>query len=365
MPDIDTGQIADIRNDLLTWYEKYHRRLPWRKTRDPYRIWVSEIMLQQTRVDTVVPYYERFISQFPDVRRLAAADLQEVLKCWEGLGYYARARNLHRAVRHVAQDYNGIVPSDPRTFLSLPGVGPYIAAAVLSIAFGLPHAVVDGNVKRVLARMFAIDLVINRPASGKYFQDLADRLLDPGEPGKFNQAVMELGALVCRPKNPACDACPVRRCCRAAADNTVAVYPMREKARRIPCHHLAAGVVRKNGRVLIVQRPASGLLGGLWEFPNGPVKDGEIAEAACIRNIAESVHLDVAAVSFLTQIRHAYTHFKIIMDVFICDYRSGRVRLEDAEAHRWALTDDLVRYPMPKASLKFIEALKEKMKATQ
>ena len=204
---------AAIRKALGTWYRRNARRLPWREKGDPYRVWLSEVMLQQTQVKTVLPYYERFTAAFPDIHHLAEADPQTVLKFWEGLGYYRRAHHLMAAARIIAREHGGRLPERRDAFRALPGVGDYIANAVMSIAFGQPHAVVDGNVKRVLARLWQLDTPVNRPSAHNRFQDLADRLLDRGDPSRHNQAVMELGALVCTPRQPACDACPAGAFC--------------------------------------------------------------------------------------------------------------------------------------------------------
>src|SRR5512137_2692101 len=219
------ADVARLRRRLLEWYQRQRRPLPWRETHDPYRIWVSEVMLQQTQVKTALPYYRRFLRQFPTLRKLAGADLGDVLKRWEGLGYYARARNLHRAAGMLAAGSGGRIPDRWDDFRALPGVGDYISAAVLSIAFDRPHAVVDGNVKRVLARLLAMAAPTNQTASHKIFQAEADRLLDRRHPGDFNQALMELGALVCAPTSPSCTLCPLIRCCAAHRGGTVARYP--------------------------------------------------------------------------------------------------------------------------------------------
>ena len=323
---LPTKNVKKIRMQLAAWYQKNQRTLPWRQTQNPYHIWISEVMLQQTQVNTAIPYFKKFINRFPDMAHLARAREQTVLKRWEGLGYYARARNLHRAVKIVLEDYNGNIPRDIKTFQKLPGVGDYIASAVLSIAFGQPYAVVDGNVKRVLARMFMVDTPVNGSGFHKAFKEIADRMIDSKRPATFNQAMMELGALVCRPKNPLCGQCPLKNGCRALLSRQVAGYPKRIPPKKVPLVHIAAGVVSKNGRVLITRRKSEGLLGGLWEFPGGKVKKGESAEQACIREIREEVNLNVDIDSFLKRVRHAYTHFKIVMDVYCCRWVSGRVR---------------------------------------
>jgi len=238
-----------LRRELTDWYRVNRRSLPWRETDDPYGIWVSEVMLQQTQVRTVVPYYNKFMRRFPDLSNLAAAELQDVLKCWEGLGYYGRARNLHHAAQTVTVDFDGTIPNTFAEFRKLKGVGEYIASAVMSIAFGLPFAVVDGNVKRVLARVYEINEPVNRPASQKAFRQTAEKLLDAVNPGIFNQAVMELGALVCKPGKPECGACPIRQFCRAFSAGTVGRYPKRIKRAPIPSYEIAVGVVNKHGRM--------------------------------------------------------------------------------------------------------------------
>jgi len=351
---------ASLRKQLIKWYLKHRRDLPWRRSDDSYHIWVSEVMLQQTQVNTVLKYYHRFLKTFPNIKKLARADLQDVLKVWEGMGYYARARNLHRAASVVANDYGGRIPNSWEDLRSLPGIGDYTAAAVLSIAFNQPYPVVDGNVKRVLARLHKIGAPVNQTRSYPVFKDAAGKLLDPKQPGIFNQAMMELGALICKPKNPVCDACPLDHLCLAFKARQVAKFPKRRKSRATPKYHITVGVIFKDDRVLITRRKAEGLLGGLWEFPGGKIKQGESAEAACIREIKEEVNLKVRIDSHLTRVKHAYTHFRIIMEVFCCRYVSGKVKLHGPTAHRWIRIEEYKNYPFPKANHKFIPLLEQK-----
>jgi len=343
-----------FRNCLVRWYLEHRRELPWRHAADPFGIWVSEVMLQQTQVDTVIPYYRRFMARFPTIGHLVEADLQEVLKLWEGLGYYARARNLHRAARQVATNNDGILPDNVDALRRLAGIGGYIAAAVASIAFGRPHAVVDGNVKRVLARLLLMDTPVNRPDAYALFEREAQSLLDSEDPGRFNQAMMELGALVCRPKRPHCDACPVAAFCQGYLTGQVSTYPKRIRKPSIPTRAIAAGVIRKDGKVLILQIPLEGLLGGFWEFPGGGVDAGESAEAACIRHIRTKTGLSVDACGHLGRIRHAYTHFRVLADLFLFRWRSGSVFLDGPVDHRWVDPEELVHYPLPKTHHKFM-----------
>ena len=355
---------SGIGDALHAWFDIHHRKMPWRaeagEIPDPYGIWVSEVMLQQTQVKTVIPYYLRFMEKYPTIGDLAGADLDALLKSWEGLGYYARCRNLHRAAHVVVRELDGRIPDTFAEFKALPGVGDYIASAVLSIAHGAPHAVVDGNVKRVLARLFCMDTPVNHSSAHKIFKVQAEELLDRERPGDFNQALMELGALVCTPKKPQCSTCPLTAFCQSLAADCVADFPKRLKAKKVPRHHISVGIVRRGKELLITRRKPEGLLGGLWEFPGGKVEAGETAEAACVREIKEETGLTVAVTGHLTRVAHAYTHFKIEMDVFYCDHVSGRVSLNGPTDHRWISRDRFSEFAFPKANLKFIPLIRDR-----
>ncbi len=350
-----------IRTELHHWYTANCRDLPWRRTSSPYAIWVSEVMLQQTQVNTVIPYFNTFLKRFPNLETLATADIQTVLKIWEGLGYYARARNLHRASGDVMKAYKGKIPDEWNAFRKLSGVGDYIASAVLSIAFDSPHAAVDGNIKRVLARLFTMPEPINQSRYHKIFQSKANELLDVSHPGLFNQAMMELGALICTPRDPACRKCPLRSVCHAKRADVVSHYPQRIKKAPTPTYQIAVAVVRKNGQVLITQRKPDGLLGGLWEFPGGKIKPNETPEGACRREVIEETSLSVDNFSHLTRIKHAYTHFKIEAEIFLCDYIAGTVTLDGPVDHRWVYPFEIKNYPFPKANHKFFPLLMQRL----
>ena len=358
---------SQIQISLARWFGIHARKLPWRvpggQVADPYAVWVSEVMLQQTQVTTVIPYFLRFMDAFPSIGALARADLDRVLKLWEGLGYYARARNFHRAagVLTAQNPDNPRVPTSLERFKELPGVGDYIGAAVMSIAFGLPHAVVDGNVKRVLARLFCLAHPVNQGSSHRIFTQTAQDLLDREDPSTHNQALMELGALVCVPGSPRCKDCPLDDFCEAQRENRVGEFPRRIQKKKVPTHAIAVGVVRRGDRLLITQRNPKGLLGGLWEFPGGKLKTGEGAQEACVREIREETGLGVKVDSFLARVDHAYTHFKIKMDVFICDHVSGRVKLNGPVDHRWILPGDISEFAFPRANLKFIPFLLDRL----
>ena len=269
MPQIDVSAAAiqAIREQILAWYHHNRRNLPWRGETDPYRIWISEVMLQQTQVTTVIPYYHRFLDKFGDLETLAAAPLTEVLKAWEGLGYYARARNLHKAAIELVDNHGGRFPSDYAGLRALPGFGDYTAGAVASIAFGQPVAAVDGNVKRVIARLFAIEEDITRAAAARRLNELAAALVDPNAPGDWTQAIMELGATICLPKSPKCLFCPVHARCEGRLRGIELELPVRPARKSLPHYDVAAAVIGRDGELLVAQRPLDGMLGGLWEFP--------------------------------------------------------------------------------------------------
>lgn len=342
---------------LLRWYRGNARDLPWRRTRDAYRIWLSEIMLQQTRVETVVDYYDRFTTAFPDVASLAAASEDRVLKMWEGLGYYSRARNLLRAARWVVRDGGGAFPETATELERLPGVGRYTAGAVASIAFGEASPVLDGNVKRVLARLHRVEESIDDTATTNRMWAMAAALVDPRSPGDSNQALMELGARVCTPRNPRCDACPVVGSCVAFEAGVVETLPRRRPKKPVPHHDVVALAIRKSGRHLFLRRPSEGLLGGLWEFPGGHVAPNESKEEAIRRTVAETTGLTVTPGDAVASVDHAYSHFKITLHLFRCADFDGTAEPRTHTAMRWLRASDFERYAFPKATLRLLAFL--------
>jgi A/G-specific adenine glycosylase len=346
---------------LAQWYSHNRRLLPWRKSRNPYRIWVSEILLQQTQVETVRPYYLRFLKLFPSVRELANASLDDVLKAWEGCGYYARARNLHKASILIIKN-DGRLPRTYSGWLQLPGVGSYSAAAIASIAHDEPVAVIDGNVKRVLARI----LNEGHELKGKPLQRLertADSIMqtayDAGvSPGDLNQAMMELGAVICRPASADCAACPVSSECKAYHCRTdVTVLPKKAVKKKLPHYNIAAAIIRKGNKILITQRPADGMLGGLWEFPGGKLERGESLEACAKREIMEELGIEIKVGNLFLSVDHSFTHFKITLNAFDCTHISGRIKKLGIADYRWIKTEELTNFAFPKADRVIIEKL--------
>jgi A/G-specific adenine glycosylase len=339
---------AALRRPLLSWYRRHRRDLPWRRTTNPYAIWVSEVMLQQTTVKAVRPYYEAFLARFPDVRALAQAPEEDVLATWSGLGYYHRARNLHRGARHVLARHAGEFPRTLEAALAVPGVGLYTASAVLSIAHGMPLPVVDGNVRRVLARVLAL----RGPewARDPAYYNLAEELLDRESPGDWNQALMELGATVCAPRRPACPACPLRATCRARAGGRPEELP-ESRRRRAPVDvTVAALVVERRGRVLLVRRSEGRLMGRFWEVPQTSLEGHGLADL--VDEVRTRHGLEVEAGALVARARHAITFRRIRVEAY-----RGRLRREpprDPERFVWAGPDELASLPMSSLTRKVI-----------
>jgi len=331
---------------LLTWYDGHARRLPWRGVDDPYAVWVSEVMLQQTRVETVIPYFKRWTERFPDISSLAAAGEQEVLAAWEGLGYYARARNLWRAARRLVESGSTRLPEDPHALEKLPGVGRYTAGAIASIAFGVDAAALDGNIKRILARVYDLDLPVDRPQGVKRLWELAVAALTPGRAGDHNQALMDLGSLVCLPRDPKCRECPLGSICLAVAHGTQNERPLRSPRKAIPHYQVAAAVMRRKGRVLIARRPSRGLLGGMWEFPGGKQQADESLPEALMREIHEELGTAIEVGEPLGTYEHAYTHFKVTLTAFHCRLTGPEPQALEASELAWVKPVELGEYPM-------------------
>ena len=392
-------RIGGLRQKLLAWFRKDHRDLPWRRTTDPYAIWVSEVMLQQTQVATVIPYYERFLARFPTVAALAAASEHNVMKAWQGLGYYRRAGNLRAAAKEVVRNHGGRVPDDPAAFAALLGVGRYTCGAVQSIAFGRRMACLDGNAVRVFARWMAITDPVTDAVTQKRLWAAAERLVPeervsrvacsrgrmrehvlpqgrnhaqansrlgmppvfpdtaPNNPGDWNQAVMEFGATVCTPRAPQCTACPVKTLCRARGQGLQEKIPRKRRKKPIPHIQVGAGIVWRRGKILLCKRLPDAMLGGLWEFPGGKQHPGETIPECIRRELKEECDLDVTVGDHLVDVTHTYSHLRVTLRVYHARSLRGRVKRIGCADSRWVRPEDIPTFPLPAADIKILEAL--------
>ncbi len=334
---------VEIATRLLAWYVREGRDLPWRNTRDPYRVWLSEIMLQQTTVAAVIPYYQQFLEHFPTIGTLARASLDDVITLWAGLGYYSRARNLHQAARQVVLERGGAFPDDFNTLMALPGVGRSTAGAILSIAFDKPAPILDGNVRRVLVRLFAW---MEDPRSNRAEKQLwawAEALTSVARPHDYAQAIMDLGATVCMPREPTCDHCPLRQFCQACQKSLTGILPVSRKKQKIPVRQQVALIISSLDGILLRQRPPEGFLGGLWEFPTLDLSSGLEPEQAAARLLSDLLlHGKIAK---LGDVRHAYSHFKLELNVFTAEAEPAR-GVAESNAYRWCRCAELERLPL-------------------
>jgi A/G-specific adenine glycosylase len=361
LQNIEKININAFQQDLISWFKAEQRDLPWRKDQDPYKVWVSEIMLQQTRVDTVIPYFNRFIEWFPTIEDLASAEEDKVLKAWEGLGYYSRVRNLQSAVKEVNEKYNGEVPNTPDEIAGLKGVGPYTAGAILSIAYGMPEPAVDGNVMRVLSRILSLWEDIAKQSSRKIFEKAVRVLISHKDPSAFNQALMELGALICTPTSPSCLLCPVRDHCQAFEEGVQNELPIKTKKSKPRKVQLAAVILTDIfGKIVIHKRPSKGLLANLWEFPNveihHPLQSGreQISEL-----FTQTFNLRLSLEKNIVQIEHVFSH--LVWDILVY---TGKINTGFVESNEWKLVSfkEMNEYTFPVSYQKMLKLYLENQK---
>lgn len=335
--------ISRFQEDLITWYQENKRDLPWRKDQDPYKVWVSEIMLQQTKVDTVIPYFYRFMEQFPTVYELAKADEQTVLKAWEGLGYYSRARNLQTAVKEVVAEYEGNVPSDPKKLGALKGIGPYTKGAILSIAFQLPEPAVDGNVMRVISRVLMLEEDIAQTSTKKHIEQLIREMISKEDPSSFNQGLMELGALVCTPKSPMCPLCPIKEHCRAFSAGVAEELPIKSKAKKQkPVPYVALLITNEHNQVVIEQRSEKGLLANLWQFPMVPIN--EIGMDHLVTWLFAEYGLAISVKEKKGKLKHVFSHLIWQIDIYAAE--TTQTAVEDKRI-QFVDKEQLDHFPFP------------------
>lgn len=341
--------LSPLASPLLEWYQIHKRPLPWRESPHPYDVWISEIMLQQTRVDTVIPYFSHWMERFPTIMTLNLASQQEVLMAWEGLGYYSRARNLHKAAQIVCQKYNRELPQDIQKLKELPGIGAYTAGAIASIAFGMDEPAVDGNVRRVYSRLFNVSSPLHTTEFTHRVREIAKEQLPAGRAGEYNQALMDLGATICTPRSPNCYQCPWVVHCVAYKHNLQDNRPVKVRLLKTPTRIVTAAIIIRGDEILLAKRLEGGLLGGLWEFPGGKTLPGEDLSACLKREISEELDMGIELIKPAGIYHHAYTHFRVILHAFLCRPQNGcQPRPLQVEEFRWVTIPDLIDYPMGK-----------------
>lgn len=341
---------------LLLWFDENKRDLPWRINRNAWFTLLSEVMLQQTRVDQVIPYFEKFVRRFPTLKDFALAELDEILWMWEGLGYYSRARNLQNTCKQILLEWDGIIPSDYQTLLQIKGIGPYTAAAISSQVYNIPHATVDGNIIRVLTRFTGIQDDVTKASTKKRIQQVADSFLIKSEPGKTNEALMELGATICKPKKPTCESCPIQLHCIAAQTLQTDSIPYKKSKPKVPHHHIGIGIIfNAQGEILIAKRPDDKMLGGLWEFPGGKQELEESIESTIKREFDEEIGIQIQLDYPLKPLKHAYSHFKITLHCWVGKWLTGEPKPLASKELRWIMPNELGSYAFPKANRKLIE----------
>lgn len=346
---------------MMSWFHDNKRDLPWRRNYSPYKTWIAEIMLQQTQVKTVLPYYHRWMKRFQDIESVARASAEELLKHWEGLGYYSRVNNIHETARILVNQYGGKFPQDHSEILALPGIGPYTAGAIMSLAFNENYPVVDGNVERVFSRLFNISTALKGTANRGFLWKTAKELMPKGQAREFNQALMELGALICIPKNPTCEICPVVNHCESFKLDIVHARPVPTPGKKITPIEVALGVLVWQEKIFIQKRPDNGLMAGLWEFPGGKVNQEEKPEEALVREFSEELDLDVCCLDKIAVIRHSYTTFRVALHAFFCRLTdpNQQPKLKAAVEARWVTREQLDQLAFPAANRKLIRMLQK------
>ena len=349
-----------MQQNLLRWFHKNARDLPWRKSYSPYHVWISEIMLQQTQMDRVIDYFIRWMKQLPDIGSIAISNEEKILKLWEGLGYYTRAKNIIRTANILMEQYNGELPPDYPDLLQLPGIGKYTAGAIMSIAYNKEYPIVDANIERVFARLFNLEKPVKNKITHAFIWQKANALIPKGKAREFNQALMELGALVCIPRNPRCRICPVRNYCRSLLENVADKRPVADKPSQTVFIEMSTGLLTHKDKILIQKRKSRGVWANLWEFPGGRLEPGETPEMALVREYAEETELKIGKLKKITTVQHSYTVYRVTLHCYFCSLIGGRYKpvLHGAQDYRWVTPGELSEYAFPAGHRKFINHLK-------
>lgn len=348
-----------FHDNILSWFQEHARSLPWRETYDPYHVWISEIMLQQTQMDRVVVYFDRWITRFPDIASVAGADEDEVLRFWEGLGYYARAKNIMRTARILQKKYQASLPTDHAQLLALPGIGKYTAGAIMSIAFNKEFPLVDANIERLFARLFNLAEPLKEKKSRSFIWKKAKELLPKGKARLFNQALMELGALVCIARNPRCKICPISGYCQAFALDIIRKRPVLKKTPQTIFIEMATGILQKNDKIYIQKRKPHGVWPNLWEFPGGRLEPGETPEMALVREYFEETEFAVGTLRKITTVQHSYTIYRVTLHCYFCSLLENGLEpvLHGPQDYRWVTPAELADYAFPAGHRKLLTYL--------
>lgn len=348
-----------FQQNILDWFAAHSRALPWRQTYHPYHVWISEIMLQQTQMDRAVFYFNRWLQRFPDIESLARASEEEVHKLWEGLGYYARARNVLKTARLLMRDHGGVVPDNHDVLLKLPGIGAYTAGAIMSLAFNRDCPIVDANIERIFARCFDIDQPVKAADSRAFIWQKAGELVPPGRAREFNQALMELGALVCLPRTPDCDACPIKTHCEAQRLGIIEHRPIAGRKTEFIPIEMVTGILIDKGRIFIQKREAGDVWANLWEFPGGRLKQEETPEHALVREYMEETEFHVQGLEKIRVVKHSYTRYRVTLHCYFCVLANGRTDpvLHAAQEFRWVKPRELDRFAFPAGHRKLIDGI--------
>lgn len=359
--------MPSLAEELLDWFAANRRELPWRKSYTPYQVWISEVMLQQTQMDRAVVYFTRWVNRFPDLASLAAAPEQEVLRLWEGLGYYSRARNLLKAARQLCDQHNGRLPEDHAALLALPGIGRYTAGAIMSLAFNHDHPIVDANVERLFSRLFNLAAPVKEPNTARFIWQKAEELIPPGQARFFNQALMELGALICQPRTPRCHQCPVAGHCQALALNIVEQRPVAGKPTESIPIRMVTGVLTHRGKFFIQKRLADDVWPNLWEFPGGVIEEGETEEEALTREYQEETGFTVRAAARIATLKHSYTRYRVTLHCHHCMLTSRHTvpELRAAQEYRWVRSEQLDDFAFPAPHRRLIDRLRRQSQPDQ
>ena len=356
-------QIRAVRDILPGWFKTNARDLPWRREYRPYQVWISEIMLQQTQMERGVAYYRRWMARFPDIRDVARAEEQEILTLWEGLGYYSRARNIRKAAEMIMEKHAGEFPADHEDILALPGIGPYTAGAICSIAFEQDMVAVDANVERILARLGDLDAPLSDSGLRKRLQTAARDLLPSGRARMFNQALMEFGALVCTPKNPACANCPLAEICLARRNGTVSLRPVPTSKKGITPLSMAAAILVREGKIAVRKRPATGLWPNMWEFPCMDIEPGQNPGQEMLKEVRRAVgNIPDLAPELLAVVTHVYTRYRVTLHGYVCPLPAGAHVADDQSACRWIAPPELDDHPFSSGQRKLIDRLRRDLR---